>query len=1014
MVFFRKNKRQFGIHSHRRLFAALFLFAVAGISFLTSFILNVSAQDAPIKSVEITSSHTSYVDNEQGAWKVTKSATWTDIGKARITFKINSRAKFDNTEQYDIVMVIDNSASMDGQKLIQVKTDAARLVQSLLTDNRNRISIVSFSTDATIRTGFTNDQTELFNQINAIPLGGQTNYYKGLLKAEEVLENYTEQDGRNLILLFLTDGAPNEDVANGMAEYQVLKAKYPGINISGIQYEMGDTILQPIIDISDHQFVADMDTLNNVLFNATVMPYIYDNFVITDYIDQRYWSIAGVDSISATIGTTTLEDGNGTPKVTWDLSGIYRAGQTATMTIDIDLNSEYLTMQDITLPTNTHETISTSLIDTPSEDTDSNLTPVLADRYSVIYNANKPSDCENVIGTIPDTQKYTITTIVEVSNSPLTCEGYEFKGWSSPVNGDYYVNDDYFRMPGEDVIIRAIWAKPNIEKSLDGSVKSATLAILDNGEPVNAKLKALAGHENGTYETSDSNVVAIKRSTSVPSNIDLTNDKYIITHMISPLPVYAWYDSTDHTLYYYSDAEIIYYYGDARGMFANFTNLTNISGLSDFSAEYLYDPEYMFYNTPSLTDFSVLSTWYTPRLRSLYFTFGYSGISDLAPLKNWDVSGVYNMSYMFYAATNFTDIDDLEDWETGNVQFMDYMFSYAYSLENIDGATGWDTSLVSDMSNMFMYATSLENIDGAINWNVSNVVSMKNMFNNASSLENIDGAINWRPGKVQTMQNMFKSATSLEDIDGAIDWTTGNVTDMSYMFNNASSLSSLAGAAKWDVSKVTTMSSMFYSASSIPNIDALYNWKTTSLTDMYMMFNFATSLTNVNGAAKWDVGNVTTMNRLFNSNTSLTNIDGLENWDVSNVLDMTSLFSYDTGLTSLSKLHKWRPSSATNMTWMFAHVSNIESLDGLQDWTVSSNTDFANMFYNLTKITSVSELSSWRPTSATTMNWMFGYTNSVTSYAPLESWNVPSTVDISNIFYPADSSIPRPAWAGSE
>ena len=1013
MSIFRKNKRKSAFCSKRTAFCVLFLFFVFSVSSIGSLLLNANAQLVPVKSVEITSNETSYADNEQGSWKVTKSAEWTGTGKGRITFKVNSRAKFDTSEQYDIVMVIDNSASMDGKKLIQVKTDAARLIQSLLTDDRNQIAIINFSTDAAIRTGFTNDQDELLNQINAIPLGGQTNYYKGLLKAEEVLEGYTEQDGRNLILLFLTDGAPNEDIINGIAQYQVLKTKYPGLTVSGIQYEMGDTILQPIIDISDRQFVADMDTLNNALFDATIMSYTYDDFVITDYVNQQYWSVANIDAISATLGTTTLEDENGTPKITWDMSGLYRAGQTVTMTIDIDLNSKYLTMQDILLPTNTHETISSSLLDTPSENIDSNLTPILADRYSVIYDANQPSDCTQVIGAVPDTQKYTITTVVEIYDGPLTCEGYEFKGWTSPVTGDNYINDDYFRMPGEDVTIRAVWGKPSIEKSLDGTVKTNTLAILDYGEDVNAKLKILAGHADATYETSDSNVVAIKRSASIPSNIDLHNENHIITHTISPLPVYVWYNSTDHTLYYYSDAEIIYYYGDARGMFANFTSLTDISGLSDLSAEYLYDPEYMFFNTPSLTDFSVLSTWYTPRLRSLYFTFGYSGINDLAPLRNWDTSHVYDMSYMFYAATNFTDIDDLEEWDTSSVQSMDYMFSYAYGLKDIDGASGWNTSIVNDMSHMFENAISLENIDGA-SWDVGHVVTMEYMFHNASSLKNIDGAINWRPSIVTTLASMFNGASSLENIDGAIDWTTSKVTNMSYMFNNASSLDDIDGASKWDVSKVTTMSSMFYGAESLTDIDALYEWKTNSLTDMYQMFNLASSLENVDGAAKWDVSNVITMNRLFNGNTALANIDGLENWNVSNVTDMTSLFTYDSSLTSLSKLHKWRPSSATTMTWMFAYASNIESLDGLQDWTVESNTDFVNMFYVLNKITSVSELANWHLDSATDMSWMFGSDTSVTTFAPLEGWNIPSTVNIGGIFYAVDSSVPRPSWAANE
>ena len=72
MVFFRKNKRQFGIYSHRRLFAALFLFLVFGVSAIVSLLLNANAQLVPVASVKISSEHTNFENGEAGAWKVTK------------------------------------------------------------------------------------------------------------------------------------------------------------------------------------------------------------------------------------------------------------------------------------------------------------------------------------------------------------------------------------------------------------------------------------------------------------------------------------------------------------------------------------------------------------------------------------------------------------------------------------------------------------------------------------------------------------------------------------------------------------------------------------------------------------------------------------------------------------------------------------------------------------------------------------------------------------------------------
>ena len=91
MGIFCKNKRQFGFRSHRNLFVAIFLLVFTATT-IVSIILNAQAEQEPVHSVEITSSHANYAEEEPGAWKVTKSAEWTDTGKARITFEINSIA----------------------------------------------------------------------------------------------------------------------------------------------------------------------------------------------------------------------------------------------------------------------------------------------------------------------------------------------------------------------------------------------------------------------------------------------------------------------------------------------------------------------------------------------------------------------------------------------------------------------------------------------------------------------------------------------------------------------------------------------------------------------------------------------------------------------------------------------------------------------------------------------------------------------------------------------------------
>ena len=104
---------------------------------------------------------------------------------------------------------------------------------------------------------------------------------------------------------------------------------------------MGSDILEPIVKISDQQFIADMTNLNNVLFEASVAPLEYDKFEIIDYIDNRYFEIDSVDSINQSIGSIKLEYEKGIPKVIWNIDNL-RSGRGAKLTIDVNLKKEYL------------------------------------------------------------------------------------------------------------------------------------------------------------------------------------------------------------------------------------------------------------------------------------------------------------------------------------------------------------------------------------------------------------------------------------------------------------------------------------------------------------------------------------------------------------------------------------------------------------------------------------------------------------------------------------------------
>lgn len=420
------------------------------------------AQLNTVKSVEIFSENFDYIAKNPGSWKVDKSAKWIDKGEAEITFDVNTIMKT-NTKYTDVLLVLDVSGSMDGDKLNRVKTDSIELIDSLLSNNKNRVGLITFNGNSKIISDFTNDKDKLISDVNSLIVSGNTNYYKALISVDDVLKNYIKESNRECIVLLLTDGFPCEDTPNEIFEYEYLKNQYPFIIVNGIQYEMGNVILDSISKVTDNQFIADIDTLNNVLFDASVSPMIYENFEIVDYIDTDYFYVENGKNIKVDQGNIVFDSDS--QKVTWTMNNL-RSGSKASMTIGVKLKIEYYEEGEY-FSTNTGEEIRSKL-GGDLEEVTSRDTPILRDNYKVIYDGNVPNNCN--VENIPESKRYNVFDIVEISDVVPKCEGYQFKGWKISTEKVNLVNDDYFVMPDNNVVLRAVWSKIDVNKLTDGKV----------------------------------------------------------------------------------------------------------------------------------------------------------------------------------------------------------------------------------------------------------------------------------------------------------------------------------------------------------------------------------------------------------------------------------------------------------------------------------------------------------------------------------------------------------------
>ena len=465
------------------------------------FLQGLGIYTEEVKIVEIESND---YDN-QGSWHIDKSAKWTGSNTAQVTFDVNSIMKTGDHYK-DVVLVLDISGSMSGEKMDKAISDSKELVSYLLSNSQNRIAIVTFDSTSTVISAFSNDKNDLLTKLDAITTTGCTNYNAALQNVDIVMNGYTKQSNRDVVTLFLTDGYPNEDTPNQVGTFEVLKDKYPYMTINGVQYEMGSEIIDEIRQITDSQWVADQSTLNNVLFEASVTPIVYEKFIITDYVHDDYFTISSVNDIKVSTGTVTLADDSGTPKITWDLGeNSYMTGGNAKMTINLTLKPQYVGSEGF-YPTNKRENINYKLPEDTEKNVNSTNTPILKNNYEVLYDTNTPTGC-----TLSDiaSEKHFIYQNVTKKTNELSCEGYLFKGWEideDDAKDITIVNDDIFVMPEHDVTIRATWTRQSIVKSMDGTVheKTTLYKVLQNEAATGTYAKEYTGSHQDSMDASKS------------------------------------------------------------------------------------------------------------------------------------------------------------------------------------------------------------------------------------------------------------------------------------------------------------------------------------------------------------------------------------------------------------------------------------------------------------------------------------------------------------------------------
>ena len=169
---------------------------------------------------------------------INKDMLYAPKDSASITYNINGYGTQDEEEgAIDLILVIDTSGSMDGDRIERTKESAKKVV-SCMKEN-DRCALVGFEGSAYLVNDFTSDSEELNNSIDTlIPRWNGTNISSGINKAIDVFEN-SSTNNRDKYVILLSDGEDNSQTeSSGAASL----AKENGIKIFALS--VGDDTKQ--------------------------------------------------------------------------------------------------------------------------------------------------------------------------------------------------------------------------------------------------------------------------------------------------------------------------------------------------------------------------------------------------------------------------------------------------------------------------------------------------------------------------------------------------------------------------------------------------------------------------------------------------------------------------------------------------------------------------------------------------------------------------------------------------
>ena len=454
------------------------------------------------------------------------------------------------------------------------------------------------------------------------------------------------------------------------------------------------------------------------------------------------------------------------------------------------------------------------------------------------------------------------------------------------------------------------------------------------------------------YTGSASSVEAIVSSNTTAKRVD-DNDY--------DFKIYAWFDSSDKTVYWWSDIEEVYLPSTFGSWNSGNYSSIDLSGI-DFSRVKIM--RNMFSGNRLLTSLD-MSDIDTSNVRSMAQMFNdCSNMTELKLVRDdgttaFDVSRVIDMRQMFFGCGELRSLD-LSLWDTSSVSNMSALFRNCYKLSSLklkknDGTGGFDTSSARDMSFLLNSCTNITELDVS-DWDTSHVYNMSHTFYNMAKasikLTRDDGTSAFVTDNVYNFRNLFNTCKALTSLD-LRNFNTSKVVDMQGVFSTCINLTSL-DVSSFDTSNVVNMQTMFYSCSAVTELQLGDNFDTGKVLSTRAMFERCNALKKIHtssdpasdrNVAAFDTSRVVVMERMFVDCNALEEAD-VSTWDTSRVRLIESIFCNCMKIKKLA-VEGFDLSRVSSLREMFYNCELFEGVDGildLSDWNISRVNNMSYMF----------------------------------------------------------------------